>query len=257
VISAAYQVELLKLRRARVATVAAVVVLLVPALLAWAFLAAGQSNRTGDPLSVKASALSLGQGWPGFLNGLTQIMATGGFVGMGIVAAWCFGREFADHTVVSLYASATPRRAVAAAKLAVITGWSVAVAILAAAAALGIGLLAGLGAPDPVAIATLGRLVALLALTGLLALPVGLFASLGRGYLAGFGGLIGLVVAPQLAIVAGAGTWFPWSVPAMWAIAPLNPGFTPVPLWHLLLVPLAALITTGLTLAWWQNAELR
>ena len=254
--SAAYRVELLKFRRARVPAVATVVILLAPPLLAWVFLAAGSADPA-DALSVKATALSLGHGWPGYLNGLTQIAATGGFVGTGLVAAWCFGREFADHTVASLYASATPRPAVAAAKLVVITGWSLAVAILSAPAALGIGLLAGFGPPDTPAVAALLRLVALLALTGLLALTVGLFASVGRGYLAGFGGLITLVVAPQIAIVAGAGAWFPWSAPALWAIAPLNPGFAPVANWQLLLVPLAALITSGLTLAWWQTAELR
>ena len=105
--------------------------------------------------------------------------------------------------------------------------------------------------------AALTRLAALLALTGLLALTVELFASVGRGYLAGFGGLIALVVAPQIAIVVGAGAWFPWSAPALWAIAPLNPGFAPVANWHLLVVPLAAIITGELTLAWWQTAELR
>jgi ABC-2 type transport system permease protein len=253
---AAYRVELLKLRRARVPAVAAVVVLLGPALLAWAFVAAGDASQ-GDPLSVKVSAMALGDGWAGYLNGLTQIAATGGLVGIGIVAAWCFGREFADHTVVSLYASATSRRAVAGAKLVVLTGWSCGVAVLAAPAALGVGLLAGLGAPDGSAVAALGRLAALLALTGLLALTVGLFASVGRGYLAGFSGLIALVVAPQLAIVLGIGGWFPWSTPALWAIAPLNPGFTPVPAWQLLVVPAAALVSAGLTLAWWQRAELR
>ncbi len=252
---AAYQVELLKLRRGRVPVVASVVVLLVPPLLAWAFLAAAQANRD-DPLSAKAAAMALGDGWPGYLNGLTQIAATGGFVGIGIVVAWCFGREFADHTVVSLYASATSRPTVAAAKLVVITGWAAAVAVLAAPIALVIGLLAGLGSPDTATFAALGRLAVLLATTGLLALVVALFASLGRGYLAGFAGLVAIVVAPQLAIVAGVGAWFPWSAPALWAITPLNPTLTAIPTWHLLVVPLTALVTSGLTLAWWQTAEL-
>ncbi|MEP6649351.1 MAG: ABC transporter permease [Lapillicoccus sp.] len=253
---AASRVELLKVRRSRVPAVATVVVLLAPPLLAWAFLAAGRTNGV-DPLRAKASALALGDGWLGYLNGLTQIAATGGFVGIGIVATWCFGREFADHTVVSLYASATSRRAVAAAKLVVLTGWGFSVSVLAAPVALGIGLLAGLGGPDAAALTALGRLSVLLALTGLLALIVGLFASVGRGYLAGFGGLIGVVVAPQLAIVAGAGAWFPWSAPALWALTPLNSAFVPMPTWHLIVVPLTALVTSGLTLAWWQTAELR
>jgi hypothetical protein len=41
-----------------------------------------------------------------------QIYATVGVIGVGIVVGWCFGREYADRTVVSLYASATPRQAV-------------------------------------------------------------------------------------------------------------------------------------------------
>lgn len=252
---AAYQVELLKLRRGRVPATAAAMVLLVPPLLTWAFLAAARANRN-DPLSAKAAAFAFGDGWTGYVNGLTQIAATGGFVGIGIVAAWAFGREFADHTVVSLYASATSRRTVAAAKLVVVAGWAGCVAVLAAPVALAIGVLAGLGNPWTATLAALGRLVVLLVCTGLLALAVALFASLGRGYLAGFAGLIGLVVAPQLAIVAGAGAWFPWSAPALWAIAPLNPTLTPVPTWHLLVVPLTALVTSVLTLAWWQTAEL-
>ncbi|SDP40818.1 ABC-2 type transport system permease protein [Pedococcus dokdonensis] len=253
---AAYRVELLKLRRSRVPAVAAVVVLLAPPLLAWAFMTAGTRGQ-GDPLSAKVNALSFGEGWSGYLNGLTQIAATGGFVGIGIVATWCFGREFADRQVVSLYASATSRRDVAGAKLMILIGWSLVVAIMSAPAALGIGLLAGLGNPDASTWVSLLRLVALHTLTGSLALTAGLFASAGRGYLAGFAGLIGLVVTPQLAIAVGAGSWFPWSAPGLWAIAPLNPGFPLVPGWHLLLVPLAALVTAGLTVAWWETAELR
>ncbi len=253
---AALRVELLKLRRGRVPAVASVGVVLAPPLLAWAFLAA-ERTKGGDPLSTKASAMGLGEGWLGYLNGLTQIAATGGFVGIGLVVAWCFGREFADHTVVSLYASATSRSAVAAAKLVVVTCWAFAVAVLAAPVALGVGLLAGLGGLDTAAFAALGRFVVLLALTGLMALVVGLFASLGRGYLAGFGSLIGVVVAPQLAIVVGAGAWFPWSAPALWAIAPLNTGIAHVPSWHLLIVPISALVMAGLTVAWWRTAELR
>ncbi|MEP7054316.1 MAG: ABC transporter permease [Actinomycetota bacterium] len=252
---AAYHVELLKLRRGRVPAVASVVVLLAPPLLAWAFLAAAQANR-GDPLSAKAAAMALGVGWAGYLNGLTQIAATGGFVGIGIVVAWCFGREFADYTVVSLYASATSRHTVAAAKLVVVTGWAAVVAVVAAPVALVIGLLAGLGSPDTATFAALGRLAVLLAATGMLALVVALFASLGRGYLAGFAGLAAIVVAPQLAIVAGIGAWFPWSAPALWAITPLNPTLTAIPTWHLIVVPLTALVTSALTLAWWQTAEL-
>ncbi len=64
-------------------------------------------------MSAKAALLLPGVGWAGYLGGLIQIYATAGVVGSGIVVGWCFGREYADRTVVSLYASATPRTAVA------------------------------------------------------------------------------------------------------------------------------------------------
>ena len=55
-------------------------------VLARVFLAAGSANKA-DQLRVWAGALSLGQGSPAHLSGLTHIAATEGFVGTGIVAA--------------------------------------------------------------------------------------------------------------------------------------------------------------------------
>lgn len=251
--TAAYAVEALKLRRSRVVAVATVALLLVPALLARAFLIAGERGGA-DPMSAKASLLLPGIGWAGYLGGLIQIYATAGVVGSGIVVGWCFGREYADRTVVSLYASATPRTSVAWAKLALLAAWSVAVGIGVAAAAALIGIASGLGLPGAIDGRVLGRLAALAVLSGLLALPVALPASIGRGYLPAVGGLMVLVVAAQVAMVAGAGTWWPWSVAAVWAMG-TDAGMAPVaPVW-LTLVPLVAVLGASATVAWWQRAE--
>ncbi len=251
--TAAYAVEALKLRRSRVVAVATVALLLVPALLARAFLIAGERGGA-DPVSAKASLLLPGVGWAGYLGGLIQIYATAGVVGSGIVVGWCFGREYADRTVVSLYASATPRTSVAWAKLVLLAAWSVAVGIGVAAAAALIGIASGLGLPDAADWRALGRLAALAVLSGLLALPVALPASLGRGYLPAVGGLMVLVVAAQVAMVAGAGTWWPWSVAAVWAMS-ADAGMEPVaPVW-LTAVPLVAALGASATVAWWRHAE--
>src|SRR3954449_8618757 len=87
---------------------------------------AGGCTSLGTPAS---SLLLPGVGWAGYRGGLMQIYATAGVVGVGIVVGWCFGREYADRTVVSLYASATPREAVASAKLVLLTLWATAVAL--------------------------------------------------------------------------------------------------------------------------------
>jgi ABC-2 type transport system permease protein len=229
------------------------VVALSPALLARAFLIAG-ARGGADPMSAKASLLLPGVGWAGYLGGLIQIYATPGVVGSGIVVGWCFGREYADHTVVSLYASATPRTSVAWAKLVLLAAWSVAVGIGLAAAAALIGIASGLGLPDAIDGRVLGRLAALAVLSGLLALLVALPASIGRGYLPAVGGLMVLLVAAQVAMVAGAGTWWPWSVAAVWAMG-TEAGMEPVaPVW-LTVVPLVAALSASATVAWWRRAE--
>ncbi len=183
-----------------------------------------------------------------------QIYATAGVVGVGIVVGWCFGREYADRTVVSLYASSTPREAVATAKLVLLAGWATGVALGAVAVAWALGLASGLGTPDDEAWRILARVAVLAVLSGLLALPVAVAASAGRGYLPAVGGLLVLVVLAQVATVAGAGGWWPWSVAAVWAMGP-EAGMPTVSEVRLLLVPLVAVVGAAWTVAWWRRAE--
>jgi ABC-2 type transport system permease protein len=255
VIRAAYVVEWLKLRRSRVPRVTAAALLVLPAVMAALFLAMADRDR-GDAMSLKAQALVTRDGWAGYLDALTQIYASAGLLGMGVVVAWCFGREYADRTVASLFGSATPRESVAAAKLAVLAVWCTGVSLALFPAALLVGLGAGLGLPDAEALAGLIRLAVLSLLTGLSALTIALFASVGRGYLPAFGGLVGLVAAAQIAVVAGAGGWFPYAAPGLWAVASATPTLGTVPVWHLLLVPCSAAVVGALTVAWWRRAEL-
>lgn len=252
---AAYVVEWLKLRRSRVPRVSAAALLVLPAVIAALFLAMADRDR-GDAMSLKAQVLAPRDGWAGYLDALTQIYASAGLLGMGVVVAWCFGREYADRTVASLFGSATPRESVATAKLAVLAVWCTGVSLALFPAALLVGLGAGLGLPGADALAGLTRLAVLSLLTGLSALTIALFASVGRGYLPAFGGLVGLVAAAQIAVVAGAGGWFPYAVPGLWAVASTTPTLGTVPVWHLLLVPCSAAVVGALTVTWWRRAEL-
>lgn len=251
--SPAYAVEALKLQRSRVVLVATLTLAVVPAAMARGFLAAAE-QAGNDPASIKARAMLPGTGWTGYLGGAMQIYATAGVIGVGIVVAWCFGREYADRTVVSLYASATPREAVAAAKLVLLALWATATGLLAVLAIWMLGLVSGLGMPDDDAWRTLARLAALAVLSGLLALPVAVAASVGRGYLPAVGGLLVLVVLAQVATIAGAGGWWPWSVPAVWAMGP-DAGLPAIAAARLFVVPTVALACAVLTVRWWRRAQ--
>lgn len=251
--SPAYAVEALKLWRSRVVLVATLALALVPAAMARGFLAAAAQGGA-DPASIKARAMLPGTGWTGYLGGQMQIYATGGVVGVGLVVGWCFGREYADRTAVSLYASATPREAVVRAKLVLLSLWATAAGLAAVVVTCLLGMATGLGLPDDGEWQAVARLAALAVLSGLLALPVAVPASMGRGYLPAVGGLLVLVVLAQVAIIAGAGGWWPWSVAAIWAMGP-DAGMPAIAAARLALVPAVALAGALVTLRWWHHAE--
>lgn len=251
---AALAVEWLKLRRSLAARVATLMLSVVPAVMALAFVRVAARGGS-DALAAKASALIRGHGWAAYADALVQIFASAGLLGMGIVVIWCFAREFAEGTVVSLYATVVSRVQVAAAKLLVLTAWCLAVAVLVGLVAILIGVAGGLGLPAGSDVVVLGRVVVLAALTGLLALTAAVVACLGRGYLAGVAGLLGMVTAAQIAAVFGAGAWFPWSVPGYWAVGSAG-GAPAVPESRLMVVPLTTALAALWTLGWWRRCRL-
>src|SRR5215211_6437387 len=131
---AALKVEWLKLRRSRISLITAVLVGIgVPALTA-GFLAAAR-GPADTPLAIKVNAMLVGEGWTAYLGMLAQILSVMSFLGVGFVVAWCFGREFTDHTITSLYALPTTLTTVAAAKYTVLFLWSLALSLITLVAA--------------------------------------------------------------------------------------------------------------------------
>lgn len=213
---AALHLEALKFRRATTVRVASIlVVLLVPAMSA-AFLAVVRAD-TGSVLALKAAALLVDTGWGGITGFAAQIVSVGALLAVGVVVAWVFGREFTDRTFGTLFASPTPRSDIAAAKLLVLVVWGFALAVAVAMLTLGAGMPIGLGTPDAAAWAGAGRILVVGALTVLLTLPLALVASVARGYLAAVAVLLGLVVVTQIVVALGAGAWFPYASPGLWA----------------------------------------
>lgn len=195
----------------RIATMASV-------MLATATTAGGYAAATRAPNSEmgrKANAMLTSHDWDGYVGlaslstGITLMLCAG------IVLAWAVGREFTDGTVTGLFAVAATRRSIARAKLAAWLTWGVALVVTQTT----ISALAGaaLGLPPAGVIHSwliLG--VSNCCLLGSLS-PIAWVSTHGRGYLAGIGATLALLVTTNLTSGFGLGQYIPWAVPTLWA----------------------------------------
>ncbi|WP_226532070.1 ABC transporter permease [Microbacterium paraoxydans] len=253
---AALAVEWIKFRRATTVRVTTVLVaILVPAMSA-GFLAVVRSDSDGA-LAIKAAALLTDVGWAGITGFSAQIMSVGALLAVGVVVAWVFGREFTDRTFGALFAAPTSPGALASAKMLITMAWGVLVSCVAAVLTLAAGALIGLGLPDAEAGTGAVRIAVVGVLTVVLTLPLAVVASAARGYLPAISALLALVVFTQVVVALGAGAWFPYAAPGMWAgLGGASLAETVTPLQLLLALPIGA-VSAAATWRWWQTAEVR
>ena len=252
--NAALEVELLKARRAPVFRWGALAVLVgVPAVTSVFFLLARRGSASSA--GAKATAMITDVSLPGYVGYCGQILTIALLLSGGIAASWSFGREFVDGTASGLFAVATPRSRVAAAKIAVLLGWGAAVVAATVVAVVAVGLVLDLGPIGPDGWAAAGRAFVGGLLVVALCVPFGLVASWRRGYLAGFVALLLVVVTAQIVTTAGAGAWFPYAAPSLWlGMGGPNAadGITAV---HLLLPPGFGALGGCALVAWWARTE--
>jgi ABC-2 type transport system permease protein len=155
-----------------------------------------------------------------------------------------------------LFAIATPRSSVAAAKFVVLAGWAILTVVSTVILTVIGGLLVGLDL-DAAAVQMASRVAAAGLLGAALAAPIALVSSWRRGYLSGFVALVAVVVVTQLVTAIGAGAWFPYAAPALWMGMGGPAAASKVSMIQLLLpLPVAAIAIVA-TLSWWRRAEAR
>jgi ABC-2 type transport system permease protein len=253
--NAALEFELLKARRAGVFRWGAVVVAFGVPALSTAFFALVRLG--GDsPAAAKAATMITDLSLAGLLGTTGQILSVAILMTAGIAVSWSFGREFVDDALPALFAIATPRSSVAAAKFAVLAGWALLTVVSTVILTVIGGLLLGLDV-DAAAVRMASRVAAAGLLGAALAVPMALVSSWRRGYLPGFIALLTLVVVTQLVTAIGAGAWFPYAAPALWMGLGGSAAANQVSIVQLLLpLPVAALAVIA-TLSWWRRAEAR
>lgn len=249
--------ETLKARRSAMPWLSALAIALAPLMggLFMLVLKEPAWARRAGLITAKAQLTTGTADWPTYFGLLAQAVALGGLVVFGLVAIWLFGREYSDRTAKDLLALPTPRAAIVVAKFAVSAGWSVLLTALVYALGLGIGALIGLpGWSAALAVASAGRLAAIVALTLALVAPFALIASAGRGYLPPIGMLLLAIFLAQVLAALGWGAAFPWAVPAL-ASGMAGPGARELGAGSYLLVALTGLAGVAGTLAWWQCVD--
>lgn len=216
--TAALAVEASKARAARTPrAIAAAFVLGVAALCAVTLLAVASGDAA---LIAKLGPAAAQPGWPGLLSTATQVTAAAGLLAQGVLLSWLVGREFTDRTVGALFAQPVTRTTVVAAKLVVFLAMSAATALALVLAVLAVAVATGQGLPGSAEVSALGRLVVLVVGSAALATPCAWAVTAGRGLLPGVGLAVGLLAVAQLAVIAGAGAWFPPAAAALWALSP-------------------------------------
>lgn len=226
----------------------ALIVLGIPAICSSLLLAADTSE---PQLAAKLGPLVDPGGWSGYLTTATQVTAAGGLLGYGVVLSWLYGREFGDGTICGLFALPVARSTIALAKILVFLAWAAATGLALVSTLVICGYLSGLGAIPSSAAAPIGRQLALTVLTGIIILPAAVAATLGRSTLAGIGVSVGILISSQVTAVAGGGTWFPFTAPALWALDG-DPAAAP----GLILVIPLGLLSAALTARSWQRLQL-
>ena len=206
--------EARKLARAtvtRVATIAALT--LVTVTTAGGYAAAMHAGDTD--MGRKAASMVTSPGWDGYTGlGATSVSATI-LLAVGVVMSWSVGREFTDGTIVGLFAIPPALRTIATAKMVVTLSWAVLLGAGEAALLMTAGLLLGLGAAGAAGCFATLLLVSVVLSAGVL--PVMWAATWWRGYLAGIGLTLAILVATNLAAGFGLGSYVPWSIPIVWA----------------------------------------
>ncbi|MFH1331263.1 MAG: ABC transporter permease [Actinomycetota bacterium] len=250
----ALAVEFLKVRRSPVTWVTGILMVVLCPALCVAFVSVVEGSGEGSLLAAKVQALVSGTGWVAYAGLLHQFAATALFVGFGVVVIWCFGREFSDRTVGSLFDLPVSRGSIATAKIVVIVGWGVAVSVVLVVLATALGAEV-LGRPDGPALGEMVKLLGVAALTALVTLPLALPASVGRGYLPGIGVMVLLLISAQVAVLFGSGAWYPIAAPGLWAVSGQREAIRVTAL-QLSLVPLTAIAGWAVTARWWSRFEL-
>jgi ABC-2 type transport system permease protein len=212
---AAWTVEALKLRRSVLARVVTPLLTVVVPLASIGSVALARLPDLPGTAAAKFGPYATGPLAVAHLEVCGQILSVAVLLAGGFGAAWSFGREFTEGTAGALFGLAVPRSSIALAKGLVLSCWLA--GCVAVSVTVTVALSALVGGDVVAAAATAGVALGAGTLAVGLATPFGWVATRLRNALGTVGVLIGVVAVTQIVVVLGAGAWFPYAIPSLWA----------------------------------------
>ncbi len=212
--------EFIKLRRSKItwlSWLAFSIMPLVGGLFMWIVKEPQRAEQLGL-LGKKAQFVGVTADWPSFFSLLLQTTGIGGMILVSVIAAYVFGREYAEGTAKNLLAMPVGRHWFAVAKLTVVFVWLGVLTALFIVEGFVVGAFLGLPGFSPsLAVTAVGDILLAALVAWLLVPAVAWIATLGQGYLAPLGFSILMLVLGNVVGATGWGMWFPWSIVPLFA----------------------------------------
>ena len=216
----ALQAELIKIKHSKIIWVTFVAFAIAP-IMGAVFILIVQDNEAlekASGLATKAKAMNFEANWKSYFDILTQAVSIGGVLIFGFAASWIFGREYSDGTAKDLLSLPTSRTKILNAKFLLYVFWCLLLVISNLLVTFIFGTLLQLPSMDAGLLTqSLNGYFITTALTIIIGVPTAFFALWGKGYLAPLGFVALTLVFAQVIAATGYGSYFPWSVPALYS----------------------------------------
>lgn len=215
--STALAVEWMKFRRSTVARLATALVVVATPLFSLGTVGLARAAVVDGPNAEQFAVYRQGTVNEAHMLAAGRILCVVILIAAGFVAAWLFGREYADHTIGSLYALPITLRTMAMAKITIAAAWVVACVVTASTLTVAGSAVVDFGGMTADVWRQAATVVVAASLMGLLGLPFAWVAAATRGYLGAVGAIIGATAVSQILASIGVGRWVPYVAPAIWA----------------------------------------
>lgn len=216
----AVRVEVLAWRRSRVQRLTTPLLICLVPLASVGMTALARSGTLSGTGAAKLADYAGGDLATTHLVVSAQILAVAALMAGGFAFAAAFGQPLADGRAGAYVGLATPRGTLALARALVVLAWISACVVAAVVLTVGASAVVTAAASEafgPTAWPAAGRALVAGLLAAGLAIPFAAIATATRSPLATIGALIGVVALTQVMVLVGAGAWFPYAIPSLWA----------------------------------------
>ncbi len=178
----------------------------------------GEAMAKAGGFAAKVKAMNFEANWKSYFDILTQAVGVGGVLVFGFVASWIFGREYSDGTAKDLLSLPISRTKILNSKFILYAFWCILLVLSNLLIAILLGIVMQLPAINMSLFSSfLTDYLITTLLTIIIGTPIAFFAIWSKGYLAPLGFVALTLVFAQVIAATGYGTYFPWSVPALYS----------------------------------------